>query len=89
MMKDPREVARWAASKTIEEHQILWMRPTLNGPGWMLTSGPMPRGGIWTRVCLILTDDAARIRERGPRGWPALCRLAEAIEDILLQERVV
>lgn len=83
---DPRSVARWAASKVWDEAEsrILWLRINLEGPGYMLTLPERePRGGMWTRVALIDVEDAMRIAQRGPRGWPALCRLAEKIEEAL------
>jgi hypothetical protein len=83
---DPRSVARWAAAKVWEEAEsrLLWLRINLEGPGYMLTDVERePRGGMWTRVALIDVEDAMRIAQRGPRGWPALCRLAEKIEEVL------
>jgi hypothetical protein len=83
---DPRSVARWAAAKVFDaaETRLLWLRVTLEGPGYMLTPpGTAPRGGVWQRVALVDVEDAMRISQRGPRGWPALCRLAEKIEEAL------
>lgn len=83
---DPRSVARWAAAKVWEEShdRVLWLRLTLDGPGYMLTEpDKKPLGGIWDRIALIDVEDAMRIAQRGPRGWPALCRLAEKIEERL------
>lgn len=82
---DPRSVARWAADRVYDDaaSKFLWVRTTIDGPGYMLTELREPRGGMWTRVCLVDLDDAARIAQRGPHGWPALCRLAERIEETL------
>ena len=83
---DPRSVARWAATKVWDdaESRMLWLRINLEGPGYMLTQPEgSPRGGVWRKVALIDVEDAMRISQRGPRGWPALCRLAEKIEEAL------
>lgn len=84
--EDPRSVARWAAERVWAdaEPRTLWVRRNLDGTGFMLTDPEAPpRGGVWTRVVTLDVDDAERIAQRGPRGWPALVRLAEAVEDAL------
>lgn len=81
---DARAVARWAAERVWKEDatRILWVRVNLDGPGYMLTDPKSPpRAGLWTQVALIDLEDAMRIAQRGPRGWPALCRLVEKIEE--------
>lgn len=84
---EPREVARWTAERICLSDltsQCLWLRYTLDGPGFMLTPpNDKPRGGLWTSVATISREDAERIMQRGPRGWPALCRLSEKIEAVL------
>lgn len=95
---NPREVARWAAEKVYHAFesatnlgntdqvfsQCLWVRTTLDGPGFMLTAPEQkPRGGLWTKIAVVDIEDATRIVQRGPRGWPALCRLVEKIEEVL------
>jgi len=83
---DSRSVARWAASKVQGDArpQSLWLRITIDGPGYMLTEPEeKPQAGLWSRVALIDAEDAMRIAQGGPRGWPALCRLAEKVEGAL------
>lgn len=84
--RDPRSVARWAAARVWEDAQnkVLWVRVNFDGPGYMLTDvDKQPQAGLWTRVALVDVEDAMRIAQRGPRGWPALCRLAEKVEEAL------
>lgn len=100
--KDPRSVARWAAYRVQESAMEpgrseddydgkLWLRgDLLNGIGYMLT--PIceePKSGMWTFVAMIHLEDAKRIMERGPRGWPTLCRLAETIEITLQSQKLI
>lgn len=84
-VNDPRSVARWASRQVIEQDQNLaiWFRQTLDGTGFMLTGPPFhpPKSGTWTYVTTLCYEDAERINNRGPRGWPALCRLCEKLEE--------
>lgn len=91
--RSPRSVARWAAARVYAEcsgPHALWVRVTaIDGPGFMLTGvKTQPKSGLWTKVALIDEEDAARIAQRGHRGWPALCRLAEKIEEQLVAQGV-
>lgn len=87
--RDPRSVARWAAARVWDDAapKALWVRINFDGPGYMLTDPEKePQAGLWSKVALIDVEDAMRIAQRGPRGWPALCRLAEKIEGVLGEE---
>lgn len=71
--------------KEMSPSKALWARKTFDGPGFMLTESMStpPRCGLWTYVATIDAEDADRIQQRGLRGWPALCRLSEKIEETL------
>lgn len=71
--------------KEMSSSKALWARKTFDGLGFMLTenAGVPPRSGLWSYVATIDAEDADRIQQRGPRGWPALCRLSEKIEEAL------
>lgn len=82
--RDPKSVARWAATRVWEdaESKVLWIRVNVDGPGYMLTDvGKEPRAGLWRRIALIDVEDAMRITQRGMRGYPALLRLAEKVDE--------
>jgi hypothetical protein len=85
-------MARWAAEKVWADVEggprTLWLRFTIDGPGYMLTKPESkPQGGVWQRLALIDIEDAMRIAQRGPRGWPALCLLADKIEAVLAPKK--
>jgi hypothetical protein len=84
--KDPKSIARWAAERALDAAvpQRLWQRTTLDGVGFMLTSlEDTPRAGLWKGVVDLDLEVARRIARRGPRGWPAMVRIADQIATVL------
>lgn len=84
--RDPKSIALWASERALEASvpQRLWQRATLDGVGFMLTGlGERPRAGLWTGVVDLDLEDAHRIARRGPRGWPAMVRIADQIATAL------
>ena len=96
---DAREVAQWFAdvvSSQPDEDKLkhLWVRITLDGPGYMVTEGSWnpskmswtpvaPKSGVWRLVSFLNHSDAVLIHEKQPRGWPRMCVVMEHIKDIL------
>jgi hypothetical protein len=84
--QDAKSIARWAAERAVDAStpQRLWQRSTIDGVGFMLTGlTEAPRAGLWKGVIDLDLEDAHRIARRGPRGWPALVRVADQIATVL------
>lgn len=82
--RDPRDLARWAIARVDElgRDQALWLRVTLDGPGWVLTESERhpPKGGTgWSCVATIDTDTAYRVCSAQRDAWTKLVNLGQKI----------
>ena len=84
--RDAKSIALWAAERALvaDASCRLWQSTTIDGMGFMVTAlTEQPRTGLWTGVIDLDLEDAHRIARRGPRGWPAMVRVADQIAGIL------